>query len=337
MSNKQRLVVVGASAGGVETLQQLVSHLPEEIPGTIFIVNHVYPYAKSVLPEILTRAGVLPAKHPVDREIFQPGHIYIAPPNHHMLIEGDHIRLTEGPKENRHRPAIDPLFRSAAREHQSKVIGIILSGTLDDGVLGMVAINTYGGTTICQSPEEAIFPEMPENVLEELDVDYVMPVKQIAGQLVYLMQHPVEQPSHTPPNEERLYAANTKEIDMSALEEMGNDVAYICPDCGGHLWALDDGKVTHYRCHVGHSYSAKTLYASQSERVEEAFWITLRTLKEKAYMARQMAQRARLRNHNTAAQDYEHEADLAEQQAQLVRSVLVGDLIQARFTDENGT
>jgi two-component system chemotaxis response regulator CheB len=175
------IIVIGASVGGVETLTQLVAHLPEDLPAAVFVVLHISPDAPSVLGRILSRSGPLPARAAQDDEPIQHGRIYVAPPDHHMLVKQGYVSVVRGPKENRPRPAIDPLFRSAAAAYRSRVIGVVLTGLLDDGTAGMLAVKRCGGTAIVQDPEEALYPDMPRSVLETMQVDYVIPVAENRG------------------------------------------------------------------------------------------------------------------------------------------------------------
>ena len=178
-----KIIVVGASAGGVETLTQLVHLLPPDLAAAILIVLHFPSYGTSVLPDILDQAGSLPAKHPKDGEALQAGQIYVAPPDYHLMLETGRVCLSRTPKEKGHRPAIDTLFRSAAMTYQQQVIGIILTGLLDDGTAGLAMIKQKGGLAIVQDPEEALFNGMPTSAITNVAVDYVLPVSQIAGVL----------------------------------------------------------------------------------------------------------------------------------------------------------
>lgn len=187
-----RIIVMGASAGGIEALTQLVKQLPEDLPAALFIALHVPAYGTSVMPSILTRARHLPACHPRDGQHIQPGHIYVAPPNHHLLVWCDRVRLSLGPRENGHRPAVDTLFRSAAQCHGKRVVGIVLSGTLDDGTAGLAIVKARGGTTIAQDPEEALFSGMPRSAIENVEVDYILKVAEIADFLQKCADLPID-------------------------------------------------------------------------------------------------------------------------------------------------
>ena len=184
------IIVIGASAGGVETLRQIVRPLPADLPAAIFVVMHVSPLTPSLLPNILTAAGLLPASPAQDGDLIEPSRIYVAPPDHHMLVEPGYIRLTRGPKENRHRPAIDPLFWTAARAYGPRVAGIVASGLMDDGATGLYIIKSEGGIAIVQDPKDAMFPSMPLSAIKAVPVDFILPAKAIPGKIVELAKEP---------------------------------------------------------------------------------------------------------------------------------------------------
>lgn len=230
--NENRIVVIGASAGGVEALKQLVSGLPSDFPAPILVVLHIPSHGTSVLPAILSHAGSLPAVHPRAKELLMKGQIYIAPPDKHLLVKRGYLILTKGPRENGHRPAVDPLFLTAARSYGPQVIGVILSGALDDGTVGLAAIKNEKGVAIVQDPEDAIYPGMPQSAIENVEVDYVLPLVEIAPLLVRLAHEPVEE--YPPSQSDDLeYEADIAELDMSALEDEnrpGIPSTFVCPE-----------------------------------------------------------------------------------------------------------
>ena len=197
MANRD-IVVIGASAGGMEALQKLVSRLPAGLPASLFVVWHLSPGVKSILPSILTKAGALPAVHPQDGDRIEPGRIYVAPNDHHMLLENGYIRVARGPKENRFRPAVDPLFRSAAYVYGPRVIGVVLTGALDDGTAGLWTIKLRGGTAVVQEPAEALIRGMPLSALDNMAVDYRLPVAEIGELLPSLVREPAGEPAALP-------------------------------------------------------------------------------------------------------------------------------------------
>jgi len=323
------LIVIGASAGGVEALRELVRELPAELPAAILIVIHIPVYGKSMMPMILTRAGSLLAVHPQDGQPIQPGQIYVAPTNHHLLVKHNTIHLTLGPKENGHRPAIDPLFRTAARYCGPRVVGVILSGTLDDGTAGLLAIKQRGGVAIVQDPQEALYDAMPRSAIANVAVDYVLPLSGIAAQLVQLAQEPVKTPANPVPETIEV-EADMAELDLDALqryERPGQPSGFACPDCGGALWELKDSQVIRFRCRIGHAYSAESLLAQQEEALETALWSGLRALEEQAELAHRMAQRSRRQKQAISAERFGTKAQEAKDNAALIRQLLLSDKV----------
>jgi two-component system chemotaxis response regulator CheB len=318
------VVVVGASAGGVEALVRLVQGLPSDLPAAVFVVLHITPDSASALPKILSRAGALAAVHPVDGEPIQPGRVYVAPPDRHLLLTPRRVHVVHGPRENGHRPAVDPLFRTAARAFGPRVIGVVLSGTLDDGTAGLAAIKMRGGIAIVQDPSDALFPGMPRSALENVPVDAVLPVGEIPARLVELVNEPVTG-SAPPVSHEMDMEARMAELDEGAVhnsERPGSPSAFSCPDCGGVLWELADGELIRYRCRVGHAYSPDTLSTKQVEKLEDALWIALRGLEEQAALALRLAERAAERGQPKIADRFESRHRDAQDQAEVIREVL---------------
>ncbi len=290
-----RIVVVGASAGGVEALSQLTSQLPPDFPAPVLIVLHVPALSASRLPDILSRRGPLPANKAVHGEPLRPGRIYTAPPDKHMIVADGTIELTRGPRENRSRPAVDPLFRSAARSFGSGAIGVILSGSLYDGAAGMLAISARGGTTIVQHPDDATFDPMPTSALRLVDADYVLPADEIGPLLHRLANEPVSQESMTmvddEPQTNQIIARDIAEL---ASDERANDLTiYTCPDCGGAMWQVEEGLSAQYACHVGHTYNPEYLFAHKTDELEGALWACVRLFTENATLAQQVANRSK--------------------------------------------
>jgi two-component system chemotaxis response regulator CheB len=335
------IVVVGSSVGGVDALQKLVAGLPENFPASVFVVLHVGPEAPSVLPSILSRAGSLRARHPRDGEAIRAGQIYVAPPDRHLILENGRVRLTRGPKENRHRPAIDPLFRSAAHSYGPRAVGVILTGALDDGTVGLLEIKKRGGVAIVQDPDDAFCASMPRSAIEHVEVDHVAPLVEIPDLLADAVAQPVPAGGNghklealspavggngggknSALEKEVLYA----ELDMKTIEDEnrpGNPSQFACPDCGGVLWEMNEGEVLRFRCRVGHAYTASSLDMEQTHAVENAVWAALRALEEGASLAKRMAERARKADHGLLAKRFGERAEEKKQQAELLRKVLV--------------
>lgn len=287
MDNPDTIIVIGASAGGVEAIRTVVSALPPDIDASIFVTLHIGSH-RSTLPWLLARAGRLPAIHPQNGEPIARGHIYVAPPDHHMLVEVGHVRLTKGPRENWARPAIDPLFRSAAQAYGVNVIGVILTGGLNDGTAGLFEVKAKGGTAIVQSPSDASSAAMPQSALANVEVDYVLPAADIGHRLTALAAA------------KRLTAilydnvgapAVPQEKDMDAQFSLDKPIAVTCPDCGGALRQLELGSLTQFGCHIGHVYTMEVMLAAQFLAVERFVEQAMRSLSERAELCRIMAEK----------------------------------------------
>ena len=318
------IVVVGASAGGVEALVGLASALPADLPAAVFVVLHLPATGTSALPDILSRHGPLPASHVKDGEPIENGRIFVAPPNHHMLLRTGHVHLTRGPRENGHRPAVDTLFRSAAREYATRVIGVILSGALDDGTAGLLAIKSRGGVAVVQEVKDALYPGMPGSALEHVQVDHVLAVASIGELLARLTTEPVgERPGPVPTGMRVEVEMAGFSLDAMEGDHPGEPSGFSCPDCNGVLWEMQTEGLRRYRCRVGHAWSPESLLIQQSEALEAALWIALRTLEERAALARRLAEPARRRGHSITATRFEEQATEAHQAARLVRNLLL--------------
>jgi two-component system chemotaxis response regulator CheB len=262
------IIAIGGSAGSVEALSQLVRGLPADLKAAIFVVVHLAPWSKSHLPDILTRSGPLRAIHPVSGEKIECGHIYVAPPNSHLLVMDGHVELWQGPKENRQRPSINALFRSASAACGARVIGLVLSGCLDDGSTGLWWIKRFGGLAVVQNPHNATQPEMPDNALQHVDADYVVNLDEIPGLLSRLVDGKKQSPARKPGDK--------------AVKETKHVIEATCPDCQGPLSEVRDSRFRQYRCLVGHTYSARSLLESNSEAQERSLWSAVVKLEESA-------------------------------------------------------
>jgi two-component system, chemotaxis family, protein-glutamate methylesterase/glutaminase len=320
------IIVVGASAGGVEALTYLAKKLPKDIKAAILIVLHVPAQGTSVLPRILTRAGNLPALHPKNGEEIVPGKIYIAPPNYHLLVQPGHIHLSRGARENSHRPAIDPLFRSAARAYGRRVVAVVLTGVLDDGTAGLMAVKMRNGVGVVQNPEDAMYGGMPQSAIANVDnIDYILPLADIPDMLVNLANTPVEGEAENPVSEGMKIETDLLELDMKTLNQddrPGKPSTFACPSCGGTLWEHQERDLLRFRCRTGHAFSAESLMAEQSEALEDALWIALRALEEKSSLAHRIAKRMRDRNQLLSAEKLEEDARDSNERADIIRQVL---------------
>jgi two-component system chemotaxis response regulator CheB len=325
------IIVIGASAGGIQALTTLVAGLPRDFPASLLVVVHIPPYAISRLPEILSRSGPLPAAHARHGEAIEPGRIYIAPPDRHLLVRAGWIELSRGPRENHCRPAIDPLFRTAARVYGARVIGIILSGALYDGSMGLLAIKTRGGMAIVQDPQEAIVDSMPRRAIERVEAEHVLPVAEMAAALTDLIRQPVIAQGGTSMEnaidpEERLEAVIAEDfVEQASDGRIEETTIFTCPDCGGVLWQGAEGSVLRFRCHVGHAFAPEVLLSQKSEELETALWSSLRLLKEKATLTLQLANRTRTSGNGKATQAAERiaeQAELDERHARVIQELL---------------
>lgn len=393
------IIVIGASAGGIEALQHLIADLPVDLPASIFVVTHFPPTGKSSLPAILNRKSALFADFGVEGERIEQGRIYIAPADHHMLLEKNHVRIQRGPRENHTRPAIDPLFRSAAGVYGRRVIGIVLSGMLNDGTAGLIDIKRQGGIALVQDPADALFADMPHSAIKHAQVDHILPVAGLARLLVALIYNnptDTDNAQVTNPNistnndatnnnvsanykENRKeaeideIAAETVNIKMPAFKSEFNPLKsganksdgeptihptfdtdldhipdrqlknslldcdsmahlqgerdtmpsiYSCPDCGGVLWQMNEQGFLRFRCHVGHSHSAESPMAQQSEALETSMWYAIRTLVDKAKLSWQMAERAREHGYATSYAHFVEQARTSEKHARVLRDMI---------------
>ncbi|OBI22299.1 protein-glutamate methylesterase [Mycobacterium sp. E2327] len=286
------VVAIGASAGGVEALSRLAASLSPDLPYAYLIVLHVPAGAPSVLARILDRSGPLSAVTAEDGAPLLPGHIYVASPDRHLLVADHRVVLSQGPTENGHRPAINALFRSVAVAFGARAIGVLLSGVLDDGVLGLAAIRSRGGTTIGQTPQDALFGALPANARNAGVLDRQAVAAEIGAVLKELAQREIEDRSMEPDAaldlENRIAMTSRFSTDFDT-RELGAPSGYTCPDCNGSLIAISEG---HFRCHVGHAWTADALLAARDHEIEGALWVALRSLQEKAKLARQLADRA---------------------------------------------
>lgn len=286
------IIAIGASAGGVEAIRALVAQLPEDLAAAVFVVLHIGAH-KSELPWLLNRAGPLPASHPADGEPILAGRVYVAPPDHHMTVDLGIVHLTKGPRENWARPAIDPLLRSAAAAYRSAVVGVILTGGLNDGTAGLIEVKQHGGIAIVQDPMDAANPSMPRSALAHVDVDHCVPLAEMPRLLVGIARARAEPARIDKEMSVTLETgANDPGKDMDAQFTQQHPVAVTCPDCGGALRETETGSLAQYTCHIGHVYTADVMLAAQFVALERAIEAAMRALGERAELCRQMAERA---------------------------------------------
>jgi two-component system, chemotaxis family, protein-glutamate methylesterase/glutaminase len=321
------LVVIGASAGGIEALQQVLSRLPSDLDAAVLIVLHTSSHSGGLLARVLSRASKLPVVHPADGTLIERGRVYVAPPNFHMIVEGNLLRVIQGPRENLHRPAIDPLFRSAAASYGRRVIGVVLTGALDDGTAGLMVVHAHGGHAIVQDPDTAFFSSMPESALQQVPSAQVLSLPDMAEHLVQLVREELPRDARKDrPDPQTIREVRIAELDMSELnssEHPGQPSPFACPDCGGVLWETEDGGFLRFRCRVGHAFTARHLGAEQRHAIETALWAALRALEESASLYERMAARAEsVRQHETA-ESYSERAGNTTANVRVLRDFLL--------------
>jgi two-component system, chemotaxis family, protein-glutamate methylesterase/glutaminase len=320
--SQRNIVVVGASAGGVEALSTFVAGLPPEFPAAVFVVMHIPAHTPSALHQILERAGRLPAVQAVDGEPIRKGHIYVAPSDRHLMIDGDRIRLTRGPKENRSRPSINVLFRSAAYSFGPRVIGVVLTGMLDDGTAGLWAIKDRGGLAMVQLPEDAPFPSMPQSALDNVEIDVVLPIAEMPAILVERTSEWImiqDEPSVSKIMEvEHHDALGDNRVQGDGME-LGSPSPFTCPECHGTMVQIEEGTIIRFRCHTGHVYSLRTLLTEINEAIDDSLWNTIRVIEERIFLLRQMGQVAK---HEAEAEQCLEEARRAEELAEQLRELV---------------
>jgi two-component system, chemotaxis family, protein-glutamate methylesterase/glutaminase len=304
------IIVIGASAGGVDALPRLIGSLPAELPAAVFVVLHIPAQGRDMMPEIIRRTASLSVAHAVAGESVRKGHVYIAPPDRHLQLDGKRVRLSRGPRENFHRPAIDALFRSAAESYGPRVVGVVLTGNLDDGTAGLHTVKRLGGVTIVQDPKDALVPAMPQSALRNVKVNHCVPLAEIGPLLLRLA---------TTRNVPRTKAALRKPKRFMSPEQMekefGLPTSFVCPECNGPLWETKPGASLQFRCHVGHAYSPESLLADQADSLERALWSVVRTFDERAGLVRRLGKRKYQaeslgKNVGNMAKELEHQAEL---------------------------
>lgn len=307
---------MGASVGGVQAFSKLLAGLPSDLPAAVLIVQHTSPSGPGLLPKVLGRKSSLPVDHARDGEEIQPAHVYVAPPDHHLLVSGSCLHLSRGPRENRQRPAVDALFRTAAKSYGPRAVGVVLTGYLDDGTAGLAAIKIHGGIAVVQDPDEAEAPPMPRSALRYVPVDHRLHLSQMPPLLARLASEPaIPEPPAVP-----IYVDNRRMTPEEMAGKFGPPTPYVCPECHGSLWETPTGKALQFRCHVGHLYSPESLLAEHNQGLENNLWSVIRTLDEQAALLRRLAQREDAPSERT--RDFDARAQHCERQADIVRTII---------------
>ncbi|MCE5243755.1 MAG: chemotaxis protein CheB [Syntrophobacteraceae bacterium] len=317
------IIVMGASAGGVQAYIEIVAGLPRDLEAAVFLVLHMLPNGRNELPKILSREGRLPAGFAVDGDPIEHGRIYVAPPDLHMILKQDSVRLIRGPHENRTRPAIDPLFRSAAQFHGGRAVGVILTGMLDDGTAGLRLLKSCGGIAIVQDPADADYPSMPGSARSQVDVDYVLPLKDIAAALVRLVRQGKSR-------EKEFGKAMEKGPDIlerfmfepPADRELGKFSGLVCPECGGPVMENSEGGHILLRCRTGHAFSLAHFDEAQAASLEAALWNAVRVLEECRELSEKLAEDMIKRGNPHTAQYFKERATKTNEHARIIRRML---------------
>ncbi|RJF95115.1 chemotaxis protein CheB [Noviherbaspirillum saxi] len=324
MAAHSRIVVIGASAGGLDALRRLLGRLPVNFPAPILVVLHIGSHY-SVLPKILENDISLPVRHAEDNEPLVPGVVLFAPPDRHLLLEDGMVHLSKGAKENFSRPAIDPLFRSAAVFYRENAIGIILTGFLDDGTIGLQAIKAYGGVALVQNPDEADEPSMPRSALDHVDVDACLSLEGLADRLLEIVETEPEAavPSaswHLIETEGRF--DRRQKSSMEELDRIGVPSGFTCPECQGLLWEINEASPGHFRCHTGHVFTEQGLNTAQDSLIEEAVWAAVRALHEKQKLLQRLAKAVGIADRHDAAREHVAAANSLAEHAEILRKLV---------------
>jgi two-component system chemotaxis response regulator CheB len=317
------LIAIGASAGGIEALKQLAADLPADLPAAVLVVVHMAPNGEFYLPQILDRVGPLEVVAAEEGMKIERGRMILARPGFHLLVRDGHVHLGTGPRENRSKPAIDPLFRSVAATYGGRAIGIVLSGWLNDGTSGVYAIKRCGGLAVAQDPTDALAPEMPRSAIIHAGVDYTARIDAMGELLSQLTRQPAGPDMPVPPEvkvEADIALHGGQSIAQTA--NLGERSVIACAECGGGLTEIHDGNMLRFRCHTGHAFTAETLIADQSEAVERALLSALKTLEERAAMWTRMADRNEDSGNRRSALRMKEKADISKTEAELIRTLL---------------
>jgi len=332
MTNRD-LLALGTSAGGFDALRYLASQFSPDLPASVLVVIHQSPQFRSELDAILTQAGPLPARFAADGDRLEKSRIYIAPPERHLIVESEWVRLGSGPRENNARPSLDPMYRSAALCCGSRAVCAVLTGTMGDGAAGLLALKRSGGITVVQDPRDAAFAEMPATALARARPDHVVSLAGMPALLEKLVRqpagHPVPVPDHL---EYEVNIASGGRGSMSEMDRIGQRSVLACPDCHGVMWEIDEGDLVRYRCHEGHAYTIELMSLALDDNVRRAFASALRALDERTGLARKLEAQARSGARKLSADSWSAKAREFEEEAQIIRDAIKrADEIALRF------
>lgn len=320
----KRIVVIGTSAGGLSALIELLRQLPDNFPSPILVVQHISADASgNVLLDSLNENTSLTCVRAQHGDYAEAGYIYLAPSDHHLMIaKNGKLLVTKGAQENRSRPAIDPLFRSAGVAYRNRATAVLLSGYLDDGTSGLIAVQRCGGSCIVQDPHDAEYPDMPQNALNQLNPDFCVPISEMGVILYRLASEAPGKLKPLPKDIQREYMIAQRVLsDLPSVNALGNQVPFNCPGCGGVLWKVENGESLRYRCHVGHAYTAASLLADQTQKIEETMWTALRMFEERRNLLTTISQEQT----GAAASSAEERAKLSQVHIDRIRAFLLSD------------
>jgi two-component system chemotaxis response regulator CheB len=322
MTNRD-ILAIGTSAGGVQALMALAKNLPADLPAAVLVTIHLPSRADPILPAILQRSGPLPADFVKDGERLRKGHIHIAPPDRHLLIESDRILLGRGPRENSSKPAIDPMLRSVAVCCGARAVGVVLTGTLSDGASGLWALHQCGGIAVVQDPNDAAFPEMPSNALKRVRPDHVVTLAAMPRLLTSLVSQPAGAIVSCPESIRfELEIAKGRPASIAAMDRLGRRSVLACPDCHGVMWEIEEGELVRYRCHVGHTYTAEMMSLALDENLRQGLGSAVRALEERRELARSLEEQAERNNHAMLAASWSHRGQEFESELKLIRDAI---------------
>ncbi len=321
---KKNIVAFGGSAGATESMVKILKGIDPGTTASFFVVIHSSVNSLAYLQKIFERATALKVKYAQNDEPIDSATVYIAPANFHLIISSGKIKINQGPRENLMRPSIDVLFRSAAVNYNTQAIGVALSGTMDDGLVGMDALQKCGGTLIVESPDTALFPELPKNILDELETDFVLSAEKISKKINRLVNEEAE-PEISVPSYliKELKIAEKSWSNINKQELNSTPAPYVCPDCGGPLWEIKNDKHLRFRCDIGHAITANNLVSQKTEAFERAMWIGLRALEERKNLLLKLANSSKERNRSNLADDYFSKADEIEAQIDIMKDYLI--------------
>ena len=337
MANRD-ILAIGTSAGGVQALLFLAARFPQNFPASILITIHLPSHYRSNLDLILSSTGPLPATFARDGEPVEKSRIYIAPSERHLIVDGNRLWLGSGPRENRARPAIDPMLRSAAVCCCARTIGVILTGALGDGAAGLSAIAQCNGITVVQDPTDALFQEMPVTALGRVKADHVVSLSEMPALLEKLVKEPAGQVKPVPWTvKHEVEIAKGRAMIMEDMDRLGRRSVLTCPDCGGTMWEVEDANLVRYRCHVGHAFTSELMSIALDETLRRTLATALRTLDERVALAKKLSTDARQRGHSQLAGSWATEAEEFEQQAHSIRASIkrIDEMVARMETDAN--